>query len=65
MESVTYIKTDKNKIINEATIKWVKKMDDCLYVCTKPDGCLKFETHQICKEKNPNEYDKFNKFFDK
>ena len=35
----TYIKTDDNKIINEKCIRWVKKMGDCLEVCTKMDGC--------------------------
>jgi hypothetical protein len=34
-----YIKTDNNKIINERCIRWVRKMDECLYICTKENGC--------------------------
>lgn len=51
-----YIKADNNKIINEAQIRWVKQMDDCLYVCTKSDGCYinyvkptRTNTLTICK----------------
>jgi len=30
-----YLKTDNNTIINETSIIWVKKMNDCLEVCAK------------------------------
>jgi hypothetical protein len=59
-----YIKTDDNKIINERCIKWVKKMDDCLEVCTKSIGCIvKEDTHRICKLNNLVSYNKLNKNF--
>ena len=45
-----YIKTDDNKIVNEACIRWVKKMGDCLEVCTKTTGC---NTHPKYKD-TPN-----------
>ena len=47
---VSYIKTDDNKILNEKCIKWVKKMDECLQICMKTNGCdgIK-DTHNICK----------------
>jgi hypothetical protein len=32
--TVLFLKTDDNKIINQADIKWVKKMDECLEVYT-------------------------------
>ena len=32
--STSYIKTDDNRIINEKCIRWVKKMSDCLHLCT-------------------------------
>ena len=35
---IFYIKTDDNKIINEKSIKWIKKMSNCLEVCTKQYG---------------------------
>lgn len=59
-----YIKTDDNKIINEKCIRWVKKMDECLQVCIKTDGCRDgVNTHTICKLNNSNSYDKLNRFF--
>ena len=45
-----YIKTDDNKIVNESCIRWVKKMGDCLEVCTKTTGC---NTHPKYKD-TPN-----------
>lgn len=41
-----YIKTDDN----EACIRWVKKMGDCLEVCTKTTG---YNTHPKYKD-TPN-----------
>jgi hypothetical protein len=59
-----YLKSDDNKIINEKAIKWVKKMSDCLEVCTKLSGCsIIGDTHRICKANNPESYDKLNKHF--
>ena len=62
--TVSYIKTDNNRIINEKCIRWVQKMDECLEICTKQDGCkLGVNTHQLCKINNPDSYEKINKRF--
>lgn len=62
---VSYLKTDDNKIINERCIVWVKKMDECLEICTKIDGCsVGSGTHKICKVNNSNSYNKINKNFE-
>ena len=58
-----YLKTDDNKIINEKCIRWVKKMSECLEVCTKSTGCSVSDTHRICKSNNPDSYNKLNNFF--
>ena len=67
MEKVTYIKADDNRIINEKCIKWIKQMDECLFVCTKSTGCVldktHTHTHTICKLYNPESYEILNKFF--
>jgi hypothetical protein len=66
----SYIKADDNKIINEKCIKWVKKMSDCLQVCTKSTGCNRENrengdgTHKICKIYNLDSYNKLNKYFE-
>ena len=62
-----YIRVDDNKIINEKCIKWIKKIDDCLHVCSKKDGCdiKNGGTHKICKTNNLDSYNKLVKHFDK
>jgi hypothetical protein len=61
----SYIKADDNKIINEKQIRWVKKMSECLAVCTKSTGCKANKgTHTICKLNNPDSYNKLNAFFE-
>ena len=60
-----YIKTDDNKVINKKYIRWVKKMGDCMEVCTKSNGCvLKTNTHTICKLYNLDSYNKLNQQFE-
>jgi hypothetical protein len=60
-----YFKTDENKAINEKYIRWIKKMNNCLEVCTKSNGCVvKRDTHRICKINSPDSYDKLNKAFE-
>lgn len=59
-----YIKTDDNKLINENHIRWVKKINECLEVCTKSTGCAYGgDTHPICKRNSPISYEKLNKQF--
>jgi len=59
-----YLKTDDNKIINEKCIRWVKKMNECLEVCIKSDGCiLGSNTHKICKSNSNDSYEKLDRFF--
>jgi hypothetical protein len=59
-----YFKTDDNRIINENCIRWVKKINDCLEVCTKTPGCMGGDTHKICKFNSPDSYNKLNKHFE-
>jgi hypothetical protein len=63
---ILYLKTDDNKIINEKCIRWVKKMSDCLEICTKTIGCASNtgDTHYICKLNNIDSYNKLNKYFE-
>jgi hypothetical protein len=61
-----FIKADNGKIINTKCIIWVKKMDECLRICTKSTGCSSSSssTHKICKINNYDSYMQLNKFFD-
>jgi len=63
--AIVYFKTDENKAINEKHIRWIKKINNCLEVCTKSNGCVvKKDTHSICKLYTPDSYDKLNKAFE-
>lgn len=65
MEKDTYLKTDDNKILNVKHIRWVKKIDDCLEICTKSDGCaVRKNTNRICKLNNVDSYNILNKYFE-
>ena len=61
-----YVKTDDNRVINIKYIRWIKKLNDCLEVCTKSNGCNINEgtTHKICKLYNLDSYKKLNKLFE-
>jgi len=62
---VSFIKTDEERIINERCIRWVKKMDECLYICTKSPGCsYTIDMHKLCKVNNSDSYRKLNRFFE-
>ncbi len=61
-----YLKADDQTLINEKCIKWIKKMNDCLEICIKSNGCnvKSGDTHKICKFNNIESYDKLNKYFE-
>jgi hypothetical protein len=63
-KNVEFIKVDNSKIINLSCIKWAKKVDECMEICTKGDGCYIGDTHKLCKINNPESYEKINKYFD-
>ena len=60
-----FIKADDNKIINKKCIVWVKKMDECLEICTKTTGCsiIRNDTHKLCKLNNNDSYMDLYKWF--
>lgn len=62
----SYIKTDDNKVLNEKYIRWIHKMNECLEVCTKFDGCKVGgnNTQKVCKLNSPESYNKLNKLFE-
>ena len=67
-KKISYIKTDKNLILNETCIRWVKKIDECLEVCAKSNGCFTTyytDTHRVCKDISYDSYIKLNSHFEK
>jgi len=59
----SYVVTDDQFAINEKHIRWIKKMEDCLRICTKSNGCDVRMAHTICKDKSPASYEKLNRLF--
>ena len=63
MDENIYIRVDDNTIVREKCIRWIKKMDECLALCTKSKGCYMRDTHTLCKINNLDSYNKLNKYF--
>ena len=59
----SYIKTDNNTLLNEKCIKWIKKVNECMEVCMKGNGCYIGDTHSICKKTSIDSYNQLNKHF--
>lgn len=65
MENSNFIKTDKDVIINEKYIRWIKKLNERLEICCKMEGCVPgMDTHTVTKLKNPKSYEKLNNLFE-
>ena len=59
-----FLSIDDSILINERCVRWVKKMDECMYVCDKLYGCKDiYETYKICKETNPMNYEVWSQKF--
>lgn len=59
-----FIKMDENIVLNEDYIRWIRKINDCLEICTKFNGCTSYSSHKLCKFNNPKEYNKLNQYFE-
>jgi len=59
----SYIKINNNMIINKKCIRWVKKMDECLEICTLLNGCYSDNSFKLCKINNLESYTELNKHF--
>lgn len=62
-----FIKADGNIIIKKKMIRWIKKIDECLYICSNQSGCSEdvkdTTTLKLCKANNPTDYEVLNKKF--
>ena len=60
-----FLRTDNDVIINKYAILWVIKMDECLNVCMRSNGCYNVptDTHRICKNMNSASYEELNRHF--
>jgi hypothetical protein len=59
-----YIKIDENKISNVKFIRWMKKMDECIRICSITTGCTEDNLQPVCKLNNNDSYNKLNKYFE-
>ena len=63
-KQVEFIKIDSDQILNLNSIKWVKRINECMEICTKGNGCYIGDTHKLCKVKNSESYELINKHFE-
>jgi len=57
-----YIKLDDDKLLNKEYIRWILHKNDCIYFCSRDDGCrLGTETNTVCK--NAKEYNNLLLYF--
>jgi hypothetical protein len=59
-----FIKIDGNKILNVKFIRWMKKMDECIHICSITSGCNEYNLQPVCKMNNNDSYNKLNKYFE-
>ena len=61
-----FIKADNNIIIHKNAIRWIKKLDECLAICTRSDGCSYKDTssHKVCKINNQQSYFELLQYFE-
>jgi hypothetical protein len=63
-----FIKVDNNTLINENYVQWMKKVDECIYICNKVYGCQEetcYGAHKVCKVNNIDNYNELVKKFNK
>jgi hypothetical protein len=58
-----FVKADNEKVINLTFVRWIKKVDECFYMCSRMDGCRDQDTHKVCKTNNSISHDKLAKLF--
>ena len=60
-----FIKFNDGLVLNKKYIRWIKKIHDCMYICTKSDGCNTLTSHVICSsnEEDKKSFDKLNTMF--
>jgi hypothetical protein len=65
MENRDYIQTDNNVYLNTKYIRWIKKMNECVEICSRFDGCVHgFSTHSVCKKYSSESYKKLNEMIE-
>ena len=52
-------------VLNKKYIRWIKKVHDCMYICTKSDGCNNLSSHVICSsnEEHKKDFERLNVMF--
>ena len=62
--NLPYIKVTNDKLINQNAITWIRRIEECMHICTRTDGCdVEKTSHKICKYDNPTGYNRVNTLF--
>jgi hypothetical protein len=60
-----FIKLEDGLILNINHIRWIRKVHDCMYICTRDDGCNRNTSHVICgsNELQKKDFEKLSNMF--
>jgi hypothetical protein len=64
-----FVRLEKNIVLRESAIRWMKQMEECIYICSKNNGChidesFQNTTHRVCKSTNPTSYNRLLRHFE-
>ena len=64
-----FVRLEKNIVLRESAIRWMKQMEECIYICSKSNGChidesFQNTTHRVCKSTNPTSYNRLLRHFE-
>ena len=58
-----FVKINDTKIIHYDYIKWMEKINECIFVCDNTCDCNFNNIYKICKNDAITNYNKLDKFF--
>ena len=58
-----FIQVKPDILINQNYITWIQRIDECMHICTKVDGCTLNTAHKVCNSVNPTGYEKIHMLF--
>ncbi len=68
LDPAKYIRTDNGTLIHERAILWMRRVEECIHLCSRTVGCsehpVQGNTHRICKDFSPETYNRLKRITD-
>jgi hypothetical protein len=63
-QATRFLCTDDDIAVNENNIVWVKRIRNCMHICTNTNGCIvKKNTHPVCQDFQPESFARLENLF--